>query len=80
MEDFARRFCAAYGFGGGVRQISRKLFSNHCPNMKIFDVPEIMTHPGGARVLYFHAYRNLEQKKMEEMILFVLAETINVER
>ena len=34
---------------------------------------------GGAHILYFHAYRNLLEKKMEEMLLFVLAETINVE-
>ena len=79
MAEFAAQFCATYGFGGGVRQIARNKFSNNCPNIKIFDVPEIMTHVGGARILYFHAYRNLEEKKMEEMILFVLSETINIE-
>jgi hypothetical protein len=31
-------------------------------------------------VVYFHAYRSLHEKKMEEMIIFVLAETLNVER
>jgi len=80
MQEFAEAFCEKYGVGGRVRKIQRNVFSNQCPNMKILDVPELMTQVGGATVLYFHAYRDLRAKKMEEMLLFVLTETFNVER
>ncbi len=79
MRGFAEAFVARYGLRP-VCDVQRTIFSNGCPNLKIHSVPEMMTHAGGARVLFFHAYRNMQDKKTEEMLLFVLAETFNVER
>lgn len=56
------------------------MFSDGCPNLKISHVPEMMRVKSGASVLFFHAYRSMQEKKVEEMLLFVLAETCNVER
>ncbi len=79
MQAFAEAFAARFHLRP-VCQVQRTIFSNGCPNLKIHGVPDIMTHVGGANVLFFHAYRNMQDKKTEEMLLFVLAETFNVER
>jgi hypothetical protein len=79
MRKFADAFCQQFGLRP-VCEVQRDVFSNGCPNLKIFSVPEIMTHVGGANVIFFHAYRSLQEKKIEEMLLFVLTETVNVER
>ncbi len=55
-------------------------FGFRSPNIMISGIPDIMAKKDGAHVLFFHGYRNLHEKKMEEMIIFVLAETLNVER
>lgn len=47
------------------------------PNIKI-DLDAVLSAPGGAHILYFTCYNNVLAKKLEEMILFVLADTINV--
>jgi phosphoribosylpyrophosphate synthetase len=67
-------------FVGRHFPIKRNVFPDGSPDVKISGIPEIAAAKHGANVLYFHAYRNLHEKKVEEMLLFVLAETANVKR
>src|SRR3989338_830478 len=73
MEEMAKKF-------GPVREIKRECFENGCPNVKIEGIQDLINCEGGAHVLFFHGYRNLHEKKMEEMIIFVLCDTVNVEK
>lgn len=60
--------------------INRHFFPNQMPNIVIGDMDEIIGCQGGANVIYFSTYKNMEEKKMEEMIIFVLADTPNVNK
>ena len=73
LQRLAERF-------GPVVPIRREVFPEGNPNIFIHGITDVIAADGGANVLFFHSYRSVHEKKMEEMILFVLAETLNVER
>jgi phosphoribosylpyrophosphate synthetase len=71
MRSFASHF-------GDTHTIECSTFSDGTPNIKIHDVDKIMHCIGGADIVYFSQYSTMEEKKMEEMIIFVFADTRNV--
>mmetsp|Transcript_17500 Transcript_17500/g.26035 ORF Transcript_17500/g.26035 Transcript_17500/m.26035 type:complete len:333 (-) Transcript_17500:125-1123(-) len=73
FEEYAEQF-------GSVNKISRKTFPNGEPCILIPKIEEINKARGGANVLFFWQYNDLAEKKMEELILYVLADTANVKR
>ena len=60
-----------------VRTIERNLFPNKMPNIKIH-LDTLLDHVGKADVLYFSYYSDMAEKKIEEMIIWVLADTLNI--
>lgn len=71
MEPLASRF-------GTVHTIKRELFPGGMPNIIIDDMEQIQNAHNGANIIYFSQYASLEEKKIEEMIIFVFADTYNV--
>lgn len=74
-ESLAR---ATYSQGQDIQYISHTLFSNGDPNIFIPQMREVQNVCGGAHIVYFSSWSNMEEKKMEEIIIFVLADTQNV--
>ncbi len=71
MEAFASHF-------GPIRTIDRAIFPDGTPNIKIHGMNDIISCMGGADIVYFSQYNTMEEKKMEEMVIFVFADTLNV--
>lgn len=75
MEEFAREICT-----NTFAEIQRDMFPNEMPNIHIGCMKEIQNAPFGATIVYFSQYSNMLEKKIEEMIIFVLADTPNVKK
>lgn len=58
--------------------IVRATFPDETPNIVLKDLDMVEEHP--CEVVYFSQYHGMREKKEEELIIFVLAETRNVER
>jgi hypothetical protein len=59
-------------------RITRGFFPDRTPNIFIEGITEINTAPAMVDVVYFTQYEDMEQKKVEEIIIHVLADTRNV--
>lgn len=71
MESLASRF-------GDVHKIDRQLFPGGMPNILIHDMEQVQQAEHGSHIVYFSQYGSLGEKKIEEMIIFVFADTHNV--
>jgi len=71
MASFAAHF-------GPTHVIDYATFPDGTPNIKIHGMNEIMSCVGGADIVYFSQYSSMEEKKMEEMVIFVFADSLNV--
>jgi len=58
--------------------ITRELFPDGTPNIYIENLEKIINYPSKIGIFYYTQYENMEQKKIEEYIIHVLADTVNV--
>ena len=71
MREFSRKY--------ETYTITREFFPDKTPNIQIDGIVEINTNTTGMiDIVYFTQYENMEQKKIEEYIIHVLADTRNL--
>ena len=74
MTPFASKF-------GRVRNIQRKFFENNNPNLRIEEMEWVSPQvKSPVNILYFSDFTNMTEKKVEEIIIFVLADSVNVNK
>lgn len=78
MAGFAARVVTELNGAVDVHDIRRDTFPDKTPNIKLLGMERVQREP--CHVVYFSQYTSIGEKKQEEMIIFVLADTYNVHR